>query len=91
MPPERSSLIVCDASALVDPDLGTIDALARLQLRARRIGCEIRLRHTSRELAELLAFAGLAEVLCVEVRGQPEEREQRLGLEEERDLADPAV
>jgi hypothetical protein len=91
MAPERSCLIVCDASALVDPDLGTIDVLAQLQLHARRIGFEIRLCRASRDLRELLAFAGLAEVLRVEVGGEPEEREQSLGVEEERDLADPAV
>ena len=47
----------------VDPDAVTIDALARLQLAARRRGCQIRLRHASAALLELLEFLGLADVL----------------------------
>jgi hypothetical protein len=82
--------IVCDVSAL-DPDAVTLDALARLQLAARRVGLEIRLRHATSELQELLAFVGLTELLHVEAGGQPEEREQRGGVEEERQLDDPAV
>ena len=52
----------CDVSG-VDPDAVTIDALARLQLAARRHGCRVRLRHASPELLELLAFMGLSDVL----------------------------
>jgi hypothetical protein len=81
--------IVCDVGA-VAPDAVAIDTLARLQLAARRLGLEIRLRHASSELRELLAFAGLRDVLRVEAGGQAEEREQRLGVEEERELDDPA-
>jgi anti-anti-sigma regulatory factor len=80
--------IVCDVSAL-DPDALTIDALARLQLSSRRVGLEIRLRHASNELQELLAFVGLDEVLRLEAGGQPEQREQRVGVEEERELDEP--
>ena len=47
----------------VDPDAVTVDALARLQLAARRHGCKVRLRHASNELRELLAFMGLRDVL----------------------------
>jgi hypothetical protein len=86
----RPSTIVCDVGALA-PDAAAIDALARLQLAARRLGLEIRLRHASSELLCLLTFVGLSEVLRVEVGGQPEEREERLGAEEERELDDPAV
>jgi len=70
-------------------DLATVDALARLQLAARRLGFELRVCSASPELFELIDFAGLAGVLCVEARRQPEEREQRLGVEEERELPDP--
>jgi hypothetical protein len=70
-------------------DLGTVESLARLQLAARRCGIELRLRHVPDELRELITFVGLAEVLGVEPRGQAEEREQGLGVEEERDLDDP--
>jgi hypothetical protein len=86
----RPSTIVCDVCGLA-PDAAAIDALARLQLAARRLGLEIRLRHASSELLGLLAFVGLSEVLRVEAGGQPEEREERLGAEEERQLDDPAA
>ena len=86
----RPSTIVCDVGTLA-PDVAAIDALARLQLAARRLGLEIRLRHASSELQCLLAFVGLSEVLRLETGGQPEEREERLGAEEERELGDPAV
>ena len=67
----RRSTIVCDVSAF-PPDAAAIDTLARLQLTARRLGLELRLRHASNELQDLLAFAGLRDVLRVETGGQPE-------------------
>jgi hypothetical protein len=87
----RPTAIVCDVAALVGPDAGTVDALARLQLAVRRLGLELLLRHASGELRELLVFAGLDEVLRLEPGGQPEQREQRLGVEEEPELDDPAA
>jgi hypothetical protein len=72
-------------------DLGTVDVLARLKLAAGRSGVEFRLREAPAELAELITFVGLAEVLGVEPRGQAEEREQGVGVEEERELDDPPV
>ena len=72
-------------------DLGTVDALARLQLAARRSGLELRLRHVSDELLELITFVGLGEVLGLEPRRQPEEREERVGVEEEGELDDPSA
>jgi gamma-glutamyl:cysteine ligase YbdK (ATP-grasp superfamily) len=75
----------------LDPDVATIDALARLQLTSRRIGLELRLRSASTELQELLAFVGLGEALRLEAGGQPEQREQRVGVEEERELGDPSA
>jgi hypothetical protein len=80
--------ILYDVSAL-DPDAATIDALARLQLGSRRAGLELRLRDASGELQKLLAFVGLDEVLRLEAGWQPEQREQRVGVEEERELGDP--
>jgi hypothetical protein len=82
--------IVLDVSAFA-PDVLTIDALARLQLSARRRGRRLRLRDASDELCELIDLAGLREVLGVEPRRQAEQREQRVGVEEERQLDDPAV
>ena len=81
--------VVCDVCS-VTPDAAAIDALARLQLNARRLGLELRLRHASSALRELIAFAGLDEVLRVEAEGQAEEREERRRVEEERELDDPA-
>ena len=52
----------CDVSG-VDVDAVTVDALARLQLAARRHGCQVRLRNASRELLELVTFMGLRNVL----------------------------
>ncbi len=88
MTARRPSTIVFDVGALA-PDAVAVDALARLQFTARRLGLEIRLRHASSELQELLAFVGLRDVLRVEAGGQAEEREQRVGVEEERELDDP--
>jgi hypothetical protein len=67
----RRSTIVCDVGTF-PPDAAAIDTLARLQLSARRLGLELRLRHASNELQDLLAFAGLRDVLRVEAGGQPE-------------------
>ncbi len=56
------SVAYCDVAG-VDPDAVVIDALARLQLAARRHGCRVRLRNASRELVELVGLLGLADVL----------------------------
>jgi hypothetical protein len=76
---------------MAQASLRAVDALARLQLAARRVGVELRLRHAPVELRELIALAGLEEALRVEPRGQPEEREERLGVEEEAELDDPPL
>jgi len=52
----------CEVTGVV-PDAVTVDALARLQLAARGYGCQVRLRHASSELLELVAFMGLRDVL----------------------------
>jgi ABC-type transporter Mla MlaB component len=65
------STIVCDVGAL-PPDAAAIDLLARLQLTAKRLGLELRLHHASSELQDLLAFAGLRDVLRIEPEGQAE-------------------
>jgi ABC-type transporter Mla MlaB component len=88
--------VVCDVGALVDPDVETVDALARLQLAAGRRGHRVRLRGACGELQGLLLLMGLSEVLPigpelpVEPRRQAEEREQVRGVEEEGDPGDPA-
>jgi ABC-type transporter Mla MlaB component len=57
-----AGIAVCDVRG-VAPDAVTVDALARLQLAARRYGCQVRLRNASRDLNELVAFMGLRDVL----------------------------
>jgi ABC-type transporter Mla MlaB component len=87
--------VVCDVGALTDLDAVAVDALARLQLTARRLRRSIRLRHACAELRELLALMGLGDAvpLCAglpfEPGGQAEQREQAGGVEEETDPADP--
>jgi len=66
-------------------DLASVDTLARMQLAATRLGLRLRLS-PSEEMLELLELCGLVEVL-----GEPEEREEPLGVEEEGELADPAA
>jgi hypothetical protein len=56
--------LVLDES--VPADLMTLDALARLQLEARRQGLEFRLLDVPEALRKLIDFAGLGDVLRVE-------------------------
>jgi ABC-type transporter Mla MlaB component len=53
---------LCDVRS-VEPDAVTIEALARLQLAARRSGCQVRLQEASPELRRLIGFMGLDAVL----------------------------
>jgi ABC-type transporter Mla MlaB component len=91
-----AGVVLCDVRG-VEPDAVTVDALCRLQVAARRHGCQVRLRGASSELLELVSFMGLTDVLPdqdqlgIESGGQAEEREERLRVEEERELDDPAV
>jgi ABC-type transporter Mla MlaB component len=62
---ERGSL-PCDVAAIEDPDMGTVDALARMALTARRLGRRVELRRARLELRELLELAGLGG-LAVEI------------------------
>lgn len=57
--------VVCDVSAVEDPDVGTVDALARVQLSARRLGGTVQLRGAGAELRDLIELAGLTEVLAL--------------------------
>jgi hypothetical protein len=45
------------------PALALLDELARLQLAARRLGLAIRVQEADSRLAEVIALAGLADVL----------------------------
>ena len=52
----------CDVAGIA-PDAVTVDALAQLQLGARRHGCTVRLQNASDELRALVEFMGLTAVL----------------------------
>lgn len=71
-------------------DLDLVDALARLQLEARRLHCEIVIQPVGDDLLGLLNLVGLDQALPVEVRGEPETLEQG-GVEEVVDVVDPTV
>jgi ABC-type transporter Mla MlaB component len=92
-----ADLILCDVGAVVDPDVAAVEALARLRVATRRLGRRMHVQNASVDFEALLAFMGLGDVLPVrvdlrlEVVRQTEEREERLGVEEERELPDPAV
>lgn len=93
--------VSCDVDALADPDAVTIDALARLQLTAQRLGYRVELHRARGALTDLLVLSGLGDVLpCAgwgpsasgfEARGEPEHREQALGVQEEADPDDLPV
>jgi ABC-type transporter Mla MlaB component len=57
-----AEVALCDVSA-AQADAVTVEALARLQLAARRHGCQARLCHASTELLELVDFMGLRGIL----------------------------
>lgn len=81
----------CDVAEIGDrPDLATVEALARVELTARRLGSDVCLRGASVELMELLALCGLPLEVLVPER-HAEEREEPGGIEEERDPADPVT
>jgi len=95
--PENPRLIlVVDVRTLTEPDLGTIEVLARLQLTARRLGATIRLGHTCDQMRDLLACSGMGELLPLDAEsgvdddGLAEERKELL-VDEEVDPRDPAA
>ena len=56
-------VVTCDVGRITEPDAGAVDAVARLQLTARRHGGSVRLRRVSRDLRRLLDLAGLRHVI----------------------------
>ena len=86
---------ICDVGALSDPDAAVVDALARMQLTALRLGRRVELRAACAELRHLLAWMGLEDLipLCPELSLEPErqaeKREQARSVQEEADPADP--
>ena len=59
------SPLLCDVED-VAADAVAVEALARLQLAARRAGCRITMRSASPELVELIGLLGLQDVLPAE-------------------------
>jgi hypothetical protein len=82
--------VACDVSEL-EAELLAVDALARLALVARRLGCPLKMRSASPELRGLVELCGLTDALGVVGRNgrQPEEREQPVDVEERVDADDP--
>ncbi|MCX4627982.1 STAS domain-containing protein [Streptomyces sp. NBC_01443] len=76
--------VVCDAAAVTDPDLGAVEALARLRLAAR--GRPLRVAGAPPALRALLELVGLLELL-----GEAEEREPAVGVQEGVEPGDPPV
>jgi ABC-type transporter Mla MlaB component/mannose-6-phosphate isomerase-like protein (cupin superfamily) len=64
---EAGSVARCDVSG-VEPDAVCVDALARLQLAARRRGCRVRLANASDALLDLVDLMGLTHVLPADGR-----------------------
>ena len=59
----RPADVDLDVSWLVPPDIGAVDALARLQMTATRRGRSLQLHGACGGLPELLEFMGLADAL----------------------------
>jgi ABC-type transporter Mla MlaB component len=80
--PTQRSIVVVDVGGLAEPDPAILDALVRFQLTAQRLGASIRLENACPVLVDLLALAGLSDVLpviCasgVEMDRQTKEREK---------------
>jgi hypothetical protein len=87
----RIDAIACDVSALA-AEAAAVDALARLALVARRLGCPLKVRRASPQLRDLVEFCGLSDALGVgRYGGQAEVREEPLDVEERVDPDDLAT
>jgi ABC-type transporter Mla MlaB component len=90
-------VIRCDVSAVSDPDTAALEAIARLALTSRRFGASIELHGACPRLHDIVELAGLADVISVRARSgiemgrQAEEREERVGVEEEVEADDRSV
>ena len=85
-----------DVSNVRTPDVAYIDALARMQLVARRQGSSVRLIGPCPRLLELLILVGLEDLFPdvgdtsgVELHREPEHREQPVDVEVGVDPGDP--
>ncbi|WP_224058465.1 STAS domain-containing protein [Streptomyces kanamyceticus] len=85
--------VICDVTDVTTADMSTVDAIARLQLAARRAGGRIRLRNPTPALLALLGLVGLVELLglVVEMEGHAEQREPPRGVQEAVEAGDAAL
>lgn len=60
---DRQALVICDVGAIDRPDAVTVDAIAQLQLTAKRMGCLLLLKDVRPRLRELIELSGLSEAL----------------------------
>lgn len=85
---------LCEVSSF-EISVVSVEALARMQLAARRLGRRLNFRDVSSELEALVELLGLATLLgetdsvLAKPRGEPEQGKQPLSVEEEADAADP--
>jgi anti-anti-sigma regulatory factor len=84
-------MVTVSCARIESPDLSVIHQLARMQLCARRSGSELCFTEVSDELVALIEMVGLGKVLRVQVRRQPEQREEPFRVEEEGELPDLPV
>lgn len=59
--------LVCTMDAAVRADLVALEALAQLRLASQRLGCPVRLRAADSAIVQLVALAGLSDVLACEL------------------------
>jgi hypothetical protein len=64
--------ITLDCASAPEPDAGTIECMAHLQLAATERGMDLSIENASPALRELIEFCGLAGALGVEVERHPE-------------------
>jgi hypothetical protein len=83
--------VACDVSALA-AEAAAVDALARLALVARQLGCPLRVHRASPELRDLVELCGLSDALGVGRDGREAEvREEVLDVQERVDPDDLAT
>lgn len=86
-----ATIILVDCARLDRPDVGTVDAIARLTLAARQDRIRLRFENAPPCLAGLLGLCGLSELLGLEPGRQTEAREEACGVEEEGNVRDPSL
>lgn len=101
---EQDAVVVVEVAGIHAPDVSTLDALARLQLAAKRDGRRLRLRNSNRELQDLLTPAGLRDLIALSPHrcpgeplrpgsplrvGRESQQGEQVGVEEAGDRDDP--